>query len=428
MKKIFAIVLTFCMLSINSLPVFARSNIKDVSAKYWASREIQNVVSSNIMSLDSSNKFYPEKSITRVEFVQALLKLLSNDNLNVKVKNTFTDIYTSDSYYEDILRSQQLGLVYGYPDKTFKPYRTMLRSEVTSVISHITKDTYTNLSILNQFKDKDDIPNWAVKSYAKTINYGIYVNYPCKKRLEPNREITRAEAAVILSKLQSKMHIVKSQYVNEEILAVEHLNVSKKAPVDTVNITNTKNIICKNNLLEVEFSERYWSKISKTGEYVHFDVEQNIYTKEGTLVLPAGTKLIAEVTEIIKPKVFNKNARVKFNFRQIILPSGQTINISATPYKKDGYLKEGPWMTTGKIAAWTVGLGIVGAGAGTGFAFIPAKAALGTGFAIGIPVGCGVGLITGLVTPGLHYRAKKGEDVLILLNDDASIPKCTCGK
>ena len=38
-----------------------------------------------------------------------------------------------------------------------------------------------------------------------------------------------------------------------------------------------------------------------------------------------GTKLIAEVTEIIKPKVFNKNARVKFNFRQIILPSGQTI-------------------------------------------------------------------------------------------------------
>ena len=428
MKKIFAVILTFCMLSIDSLPVFARTTIKDVSNRYWASKEIQNVVSSNIMSLDSSNKFYPEKSITRVEFVQALLKLLSNDNLNIKIKNVFKDVSTSDLYYEDVLRSQQLGLVYGYPDKTFKPYRTMSRAEVTSVISHITKDTYTNLNILNQFKDKDDIPTWAVKAYAKTINYGIYVNYPCKKRLEPNREITRAEAAVILSKLQSKMHIVKSQYVNESVLAVEHLNISKKAPVNTVNITNTRNIICKNNLLEVEFSEKYWSKLSKTGEYVHFDVEQNIYTKEGTLVLPAGTKLIAEVTEIIKPKVFNKNARVKFNFRQIILPSGQAINISATPYKKDGYLKEGPWMTTGKLAAWTVGLGIVGAGAGTGFAFIPAKAALGTGFAIGIPVGCGVGLITGLVTPGLHYRAKRGEDVLILLNNDTAIPKCTCGK
>ena len=77
MKKIFAIILTFCMLSINSLPVFARTSIKDVPARYWASKEIQNIVSSNIMTTDSSNKFYPEKSITRVEFVQSLLKLLS---------------------------------------------------------------------------------------------------------------------------------------------------------------------------------------------------------------------------------------------------------------------------------------------------------------------------------------------------------------
>ncbi|MBR1908646.1 S-layer homology domain-containing protein [bacterium] len=427
MKKIVALVLTFCMLSINTLPVFANSSIKDVSAKYWASREIQNVVNSNIMAVDSSNKFNPEKSITRVEFVQALLKLLSNDNLNIKIGNEFTDINVSDAFYGDVLRSQQLGLVYGYPDKTFKPYKTMLRSEVTSVISHITKDQYTDLSILNQFNDKNEIPSWAVKAYAKTINYGIYVNYPCEKTLEPNRELTRAEAAVILSKLKNKLHIVKSEYVNEKILAVEHLNVSKKAPVNTVNVTNIRNIICKNNLLEVEFSERYWSKLSKTGEYVHFDVEQNIYTQEGTLVLPEGTKLIAEVTEIIPPKKFNKNARVKFNFRQIILPSGQTINISAVPYK-DGYLKEGPWMTTGKLAAWTLGLGIIGAGAGTGFAFIPAKAAIGTGLAIGIPVGCGVGLVTGLVTPGLHYRAKCGENVLILLNDDTSIPRCTCDK
>ena len=132
MKKIFAIALTFCMLSINAMPVFARNNIKDVPAKYWASKEIQNVVNNNIMSLDSSSKFYPEKAVTRVEFVQALLKILSNDNLNIKIKNEFSDINKSDYYYEDILRSQQLGLVYGYPDKTFKPYRTMLRSEVTS--------------------------------------------------------------------------------------------------------------------------------------------------------------------------------------------------------------------------------------------------------------------------------------------------------
>ena len=48
---------------------------------------------------------------------------------------------------------------------------------------------------------------------------------------------------------------------------------------------------------------------------------------------------------------------------------------------------------------------------------------IGTGIAIGTPVGAGVGLITGLVTPGLNYSAKQGEEVKVILLDDASIAK-----
>ena len=68
-------------------------------------------------------------------------------------------------------------------------------------------------------------------------------------------------------------------------------------------------------------------------------------------------------------------------------------------------------------------LGIVGAGAGTGFAFIPNPAKLGVGYAIGIPVGTTVGLITGLVTPGLKYHAKQGENITIILCDDLYLRK-----
>lgn len=78
--------------------------------------------------------------MTRVEFVNALLKVLSNENLNVNISNKFSDISKDTPNYENILRSQQLGLVYGYPDGTFQPNRTVLRSEAQSVISHITKD------------------------------------------------------------------------------------------------------------------------------------------------------------------------------------------------------------------------------------------------------------------------------------------------
>ena len=67
--------------------------------------------------------------------------------------------------------------------------------------------------------------------------------------------------------------------------------------------------------------------------------------------------------------------------------------------------------------------GAVGTGAGVGFAFIPDPQKIGTGIAIGAPVGAGVGLITGLVTPGLNYVAHEGEEIQVILLDDASISK-----
>ena len=125
--------------------------------------------------------------------------------------------------------------------------------------------------------------------------------------------------------------------------------------------------------------------------------------------------------KIEKPKMFNKNARVNLVFKQIVLPDNTCIDIKARPFTKDGKLKEGPWTTTGKLFLSTLTMGIVGAGAGVGFAFIPNPAKLGTGFAIGIPVGCGVGLLVGLITPGCHYKAKKGERVYAILIDEFSV-------
>ena len=209
----------------------------------------------------------------------------------------------------------------------------------------------------------------------------------------------------------------------EQTNAVEHLDVHKKAPCNTVTITNLRNVVEKGNVLQFVFDEKYFSKCSQAGEMVHFVVPQALYTREGTLILPCGTKIVAEVINVEKPKWFNKNARVSLIFRKIVFPDNTCIDIKARPFTKDYKLKEGPWTTTGKLVLSTLTLGIVGAGAGVGFAFIPNPAEIGTGLAIGIPIGCGVGLAVGLITPGCHYKAKKGEAVYAILMDDVSICK-----
>lgn len=209
----------------------------------------------------------------------------------------------------------------------------------------------------------------------------------------------------------------------EQTNAVEHLDVHKKAPCNVVTITNLRNVVEKGNVLQFVFDEKYFSKCSQAGEMVHFVVPQALYTREGTLILPCGTKIVAEVINVEKPKWFNKNARVSLIFRKIVFPDNTCIDIKARPFTKDYKLKEGPWTTTGKLVLSTLTLGIVGAGAGVGFAFIPNPAEIGTGLAIGIPIGCGVGLAVGLITPGCHYKAKKGEAVYAILMDDVSICK-----
>ena len=276
MKKFVSGLMALCLLALNAVPVLAAS-IADVGQNYWASKEINIVVDNSIMSL-SGNRFNPEGSMTRVEFVNALLKVLSNENLNVNITNKFSDVTTANPNYDNILRSQQLGLVYGYPDGTFRPDRVVLRSEAQSVISHITKDMNADKSILNQFKDASAIPAWAKNVYAKTINYGIYVNYPDSRELRPNDNLSRAEAAVLLARLKAKLDLVKQEYIGTT--RVEHLDVTRKAPNNQVKINNIQSVVEQGNVLVVAFEDKFKSEEHKAGDIVTFIAKEDICTKE----------------------------------------------------------------------------------------------------------------------------------------------------
>ena len=211
---------------------------------------------------------------------------------------------------------------------------------------------------------------------------------------------------------------------NETVLGTEHLNVSKKAPCNEVTVTNLRNIIKEGNVLEIAYTDKFKSKLASAGDSVTFTNPQDIVTEEGTLLFPAGSTFYGTVLDVKDPQWFNKNARVYTQITKVVTPCGKTIDMNAKPFYKDYALKEGPWMTAGKVALYTVGGAAVGTGAGVGFSFIPNPHKIGTGVAIGTPVGAGVGLITGLVTPGLNYVAHEGEEIKVILLDDASVVKC----
>jgi hypothetical protein len=267
------------MLSITTCPVFAYAGINDVDASYWAQTEIASVVSDSVMFLNAGN-FRPEEKISRVDFITALLKVLGSDKVRITEDVAFSDVAKSGADHDAIARSQQIGLVYGYPDGTFRPQGNILRDEAQSVISHITIDAAVDNNIVSKYSDAKKVPNWAKKIYAKTLSYGIYVNHPNENELRPTEDLTRAEAAVLLYRLSQKLHLVKAQYKNgsETILGTEHLNVTKKAPCDEVTITNLRNIIKEGNVLEIEFTDLFKSKLHAAGDTVTFTNPEDIVT------------------------------------------------------------------------------------------------------------------------------------------------------
>lgn len=213
---------------------------------------------------------------------------------------------------------------------------------------------------------------------------------------------------------------------DEHILSSESLaNADSKAPNNNIGSTENYYIICKGNVIKVAFECKFLSECAKEGDCIYFYVPKDITTSCGNIVIPMGSKFAGFIRGVYSQKKFNKNARVYLSINKLILPDGTELEVKAKPFSKDFSLVENGWMTAGKLVGSTVGLGVVGAGAGAGLAFIPHPQKIAVGAAaIGVPVGCFIGLVTGLVTPGLKYHAKQGEEIKIIICDDLWVPKC----
>ncbi len=227
--------------------------------------------------------------------------------------------------------------------------------------------------------------------------------------------------AIILSSFLA-LQVGAYDYYDNEVEHIQTTKETKNTKVDLVKITECGNVIQKENLLVVNFAQNFNSKYYKMGDYVQFNFDNEVRTKEGTLLIPCNSSLIARVSCIENPKWFSRNAKVFLEFTHILLEDGTNIPVALQLASKKKYLQEGAKETTGKIAAYTLSIG--GIGSGLGAAIGVAAGQTITGLIIGGSVGGGVGLLSGIVSPGLHYKAKQGEKVILELQNHLKVPNC----
>lgn len=430
-KKKLAALFLGLMLLLTSVSSALAKDYTDIPDDYWAAEEIEDVVTKQIIPLYGDNTFRPLERVPRVDWTGWLLKALGLSNAPITAEPAYSDVTMATYGYSDIARSDQFGLIYGYTDGEFKPQRFITKCETASIMSHITKDTEVDASVVKQFADYEQIPGWGVLPFSKAIKYGLYVNYPLETELNPNRELNRAEAAVLLARLMKALGLVEDQYKAEEpaeepvaeepaeyVLSVEHLDDYGKAVVDRVSITNLRRIILAKNVFRVSFVEPFNSKKHQIGDVIPFYFKKDVVTKEGTLIIPANTKLYATIEELRDKKWVNKNAEVYLHFTKMVFPNGNEYPFIARVLDNDeGVLRENFWL---KPLEYTVAGAAIG-GAAIGLPIGAANDRSGDGMAIGFPAGAGAGLIAGFLTPGVNFKAKANEDVLVELKVDCSL-------
>jgi len=204
---------------------------------------------------------------------------------------------------------------------------------------------------------------------------------------------------------------------------VEHIKNHKGSPVNMVEISPCGVKIIANNVLEVTFTGDFNSKNANCKQRVSFVFCNGLVTEEGRGILPCGTQVLGTIQQIQDPKWMNRNAKVFIIFDELVFPCGKRVQMCAKPFSKDCSLKNSSWKAVGKAAGYTVGMFGIGAGLGAAIG-TAGKASVGC-MTYGMPIGAGVGLLAGTITPGLNYKAKEGQKVYIQLVQDLCIP-CAC--
>ncbi|MBQ9246784.1 S-layer homology domain-containing protein [bacterium] len=431
MKKNLATIFLSVTLLLTSVSSALAKSYTDVPDDYWAAEEIEDVVTKNIVPTYGDSTFRPLELVPRVDWTEWLLRALGLAQAPINTEPNYYDVNRSTFGYQSIARGDQFGLIYGYTDGEFKPQRFITKAETYSILSHITKDTDVDTAVLSQFADSFDIPDWDIRQVAKDIKYGLYVNYPDQKYLNPNRELNRAEAAVLLARLMRALNLVEDQYKAEEpapveepsepkeyLLSVEHLDDWGRAVVDRVNITNLRKIILAKNVFKVSFVDSFNSTKHQIGDVIPFYFKKDVVTKEGTLLIPANTKLYASIEELRDKKWINKNTEVYLHFFKMVFPNGHEYPFIARVLNNDeGVLTENKWL---KPLEYTVAGAAIG-GAAIGLPIGEHNGRSGDGMAIGFPTGAGVGLLAGWLTPGVNYKARANEDIFVELKVDCSL-------
>ncbi|MDW7669398.1 MAG: S-layer homology domain-containing protein [Bacillota bacterium] len=171
-------------------PIEIEEEFTDVTG-HWFIEFLRDIFDRNIIFGYPDRTFRPNNKVTRGEFAAMIIRTFEIDPIEGSL---FDD--TSDNWAESSINGAVgRGIITGYEDNTFRPNAPITREEMAAMISRALK--LEEDVVEDYFEDIDKASPWAQLSIRRLGNSKILTGFP-DGTFRPKDNLTRAEAVKII--------------------------------------------------------------------------------------------------------------------------------------------------------------------------------------------------------------------------------------
>jgi len=175
-----------------------QSSFLDVNG-HWAESNIERAVELGIVNGYPDRTFRPEGQVTRGEFIAMLARAVELPDGN-RTTVAFTDVDKIPAWARPLVnKAASSGIIHGYADGTFRAGNLISRSEMAVIIAR-TLQLQLDGEAAATFADADQIPAWAMPSVVAAVDAKL-IQGRSNNLFAPASNATRAEAVTLLLSL-----------------------------------------------------------------------------------------------------------------------------------------------------------------------------------------------------------------------------------
>ena len=181
----------------------ASSIFNDVTASNtgkWSADAIDFLARNSIVEGGSYGTFNPNGNMTRGDFVLMLYRMAGKPSVS-GISNPFTDVKSTDYYYNAILWAYRNDIVTGVDAKTFAPKKNITREQIAATLYRMAGSPSVS-GYLTGYYDYAKIHSYATNAMRWAISNGVITG--SNGYLTPTNNATRAQVAAMLHRYLTK--------------------------------------------------------------------------------------------------------------------------------------------------------------------------------------------------------------------------------